>query len=206
MYHLQESICKLILHVKGPIREMKQKFQTLKRVLWPDPYLRILIRLPRGFFDFWTTRGLVLFHAPWHMSIVTTSLFSRMATPQLHTTLQQGHRRACTYRAPHGSKESDVVCREWKGGEVRWEVRGVARGVLGCPWHFGWQAVGLEKSNLCYVELNSLPPLLIRKNVTFSKTLRGCRHDNLASTLGVTQCDSPPLKNPSYALGSDVNG
>ena len=51
-----------------------------------------------------------------------------------------------------------------------------------------------------------VPPLrslLIRQNVTFSKTQRGCRHDNLVSTLGVTQCDSPPppLKNPSYAPG-----
>ena len=117
MYHLQELICNWLLHMKSPIWEMTQMFQTLKRVLWPDPYLRILIRLPRGFFDFWTTRGLVLFHAPWHMSIVTTSLFSRIATPQLHTTLQQGHRRACTYRARHGSKESDVEWREWKGGE-----------------------------------------------------------------------------------------
>ena len=50
-----------------------------------------------------------------------------------------------------------------------------------------------------------LPPrsLLIRKNVTFSKTRRRCRHTNLVSTLGVTQCDPlpplPPLKNPSYA-------
>ena len=44
----------------------------------------------------------------------------------------------------------------------------------------------------------SLPPrsLLIRKNVTFSKTRRRCRHTNLVGTLGVTQCDPtpPPLE------------
>ena len=48
----------------------------------------------------------------------------------------------------------------------------------------------------------SLPPrsLLIRKNVTFSKTQRRSRHTNLLNTLGATQCDptSPPSKNPSY--------
>ena len=44
------------------------------------------------------------------------------------------------------------------------------------------------------------------KNVTFSKTQRGCRQDNLVSTRGVTQCEPPlppppPLKNPRYATG-----
>ena len=41
------------------------------------------------------------------------------------------------------------------------------------------------------------------KKFTFSKTLRGCRHNNLLSTLDVTQCDPPPppLKNPRYPPG-----
>ena len=46
------------------------------------------------------------------------------------------------------------------------------------------------------------PPTLTAhpKNATL-ETRRGCRHDNLVSTLGVIQCDPPPLalKNPSFA-------
>ena len=62
----------------------------------------------------------------------------------------------------------------------------------------------LRGFHLCSYSVGlSLPPssLLIRKNVTFSETRRRCRHTNLVSTLGVTQCDPtpPPLKNPSYA-------
>ena len=37
----------------------------------------------------------------------------------------------------------------------------------------------------------------VKKNVTFSKTWRGCRHANCVSALCVT-CVTPPLKNPSY--------
>ena len=33
-----------------------------------------------------------------------------------------------------------------------------------------------------------------KKNVTFSKTRPGCRHANLVSTLGLTQCEPPPPK------------
>ena len=38
----------------------------------------------------------------------------------------------------------------------------------------------------------TVPPptlLLFQKNVALSKTQRGCRHDNLVSTLGVAQVD-----------------
>ena len=76
----------------------KPRSQTLNRVLCPDPYRRILIRFPKGLRDFWITRGLVRRHGPWHMSIVTTSLSSRTATPQLHTTRQHGQRRAWTWK------------------------------------------------------------------------------------------------------------
>ena len=40
------------------------------------------------------------------------------------------------------------------------------------------------------------PTLLMRKNVTFSKTWRRCRHTNLVSTLGVTQCEPTPPPPP----------
>ena len=66
---------------------------------------------------------------------------------------------------------------------------------------FKWRKLANPKNQYAinissyFVDL-SLPPrsLLIRKNVTLSKTWRGSGHANLVSTLGVTQCDSAGTK------------
>ena len=38
--------------------------------------------------------------------------------------------------------------------------------------------------------------LIIQNNVTCTNTRPGCGHTNLVSTLGVTQCEPPPVPPP----------
>ena len=77
--------------------------------------------------------------------------------------------------------------------------------ILSCPYYSGGEKSRIQRINMqyifssCFVGFSTPPPLPnAHHSSEINITSRGCQHTHLVSTMGVIQCDSSPLKNPSY--------